>query len=688
VSPAPAQSEARFTVGRWSGTYHVPRELCDARDLQLRLDSVVAERLALVCKSFLEQSPNSSDPSIWRVRDLSLNLSLDAGFSDVHSVARNWASSLTSEILSIIENDEVSDTILRFPNRIAYLAQLVSDLASDRAWGKWYFEEFFDLQSLTSRQAICSIFLHGDTSPADLLLQIASMGRLESVLRVLSDDDARLIFDCCFDGMAASSRSGNLQTMAGIVLDFWNSAPLRAGSRAENRFRDALRLLVRTLSGYPSGQGHLQLKAVINGLLALRQILQEIHKPGLMDSLFEHLAASDVQSATEIAARCGVHNSTEALAFFAQLMQGDAAWAHQAAAVVLGDWNKEKFFTSSNIPEGESILSSFGAIFLLGPSLTASSLDELTRRASDSCDSPEKPAAVLRHLAAVKCFGGARLADTSDDAAIRLFSGREGTSFQQALKDVNVRQLNLAAAHGVLLQSLLSRHKFHEPVLIADLATFPPDKPVLILHELAQDEWLDAVPLAFSGDDTIRVLQASLQSLAPFWNLDHPVLFLGESLCSRMDMLALQQALPSFCALRRMDEPTEEKLASDLGLVRSQLTYRLESAKQQFQYFSLAAIWPGFEVDPHLDCTFTLVSRAALRHFSRKLFGFEFSSPNHIYENFLSGLSEIRRAGERLEVRLPQSPLSLILRMAGIQDQRYVLPWLKGMEVWLLPPQE
>jgi len=688
VNSPPPQNEAQFTVGRWSGTYHVPRDFSASRDLQLGLDSIVADRLALACESLLEPSLNVSDPSVWRVRDLSLNFYLDAGFSDVHGVARDWGRSFASEILSIVENDTVSDSILRFPSRAAFLAQFLSDLASGRAWGKWYYEEFSDLQVLSIRQAICSIFLRKDTPPVDLLLQIVSIGRLEAVLQVLNDNDARLIFDLCFDGSASARRIESLHKWAGIVLELWNSAPLRSGSRAENRYRDAIRLLARTLPRYPAGQGDSELQTVISGLLRLRQVLLEIRKPSLMDSLFKHLANYNVQSAVELAALNGVHDPTEALAFFAQLMQDDVLWAHQAAAVVLGESNREKFLTSKNIPEGEVILSSFGAIFLLGPSLTTSSLDELTRCASDSCESPDKTAAVLRHLAAVKCFGRNRIGDASGDLALRLFSGMEATAFQQALQDVNARQLNLAGAHDVFLQFVLSRHQSYEPVLFADLVSVPPDKSVLILHELAHDEWLDAVPISSYGDDTLTALKSSLQRLFADWKLDHPMLLLSKSLGSRMEMTAHQQILSHARALHRMDDPTEENLASQLGLTRAQLTCRLESAKQHLPYFSLTANWLGFELDPNLDCVFTLVSRAALRHFSRKLFGFESSSPSHIYENFLSGFSEIRRASERLEVRLPPSPLSLILRMAGIQDQKYVLPWLKGMEVWLLPPQE
>lgn len=683
-----AQNETHFTVGCWSGTYHVPRKTSDLRGLQIRLDEIISEQLGLVCQSFLEEYLNGADSSVWRVRDLSLNFSIDAGFADAHSVARDWGRSLASEVLSIVEGEEVNDSVLRFPNRAAYLAQFLSDLASSLAWGKWYYEEFSDLQVLSIRQAICSIFLRKEASAADLLLRIASTGHLESVLSALNEEDARLIFDICFDSAPSSSRPHNLQKWAGIVVELWNSALLRAGSHSANRFRDALRLLARTLSRHPAGEGDLELQAVIHGLLELRPVLLQIRKPCLMESLFERLAAFDLQSATEIAARCGVHNPKEALSFFAQLMQGDVTWAQQAAGVVLSESNTEKFLTSTNIRIGESFLSPFGGIFLLGPSLINSSLDGLARYASDSCESPDKTAAVLRHLAAVKCFGGNRFAETSGDPALRLFSGMEALAFTEVLQDVNAGQLRLADAHDALLQSLSISYRSHEPLLFADLVSLSSDRSVLILHELAHDEWLDAVQMASYGDDALGLLQSSLQGISTIWKLGHPVLFLGESLSSQIDMLVPRQTVENVRALHRMDDRTEENLASQLGLTRRQLTYRLESAKQHFKYFSLAASWPGFELNPSLDCLFTLISRAALRQFSRKLFGFESSSPNHIYENFLSGIGEIRRVSDHLEVRLPQSPLSMILRMAGLQDQKYVLPWLKGMEVWLLPPQE
>jgi hypothetical protein len=89
-----------------------------------------------------------------------------------------------------------------------------------------------------------------------------------------------------------------------------------------------------------------------------------------------------------------------------------------------------------------------------------------------------------------------------------------------------------------------------------------------------------------------------------------------------------------------------------------------------------------------LDLTWSLVARAVLRHFAGRLIGFESSGPEHLYQNFLSGVSTVRTTGERIEVQLPQSPLAVILRLSGVWKQTYALPWLDGKEICLLPPVE
>jgi hypothetical protein len=688
VNLARPNSDALVTVGRWSGTYFVPVNYSAPQDLQRRADKIIADRLASDCRLCLQRSLDITDPAVWRIRDLTVSLSLEASFSDPLDVARSWGRRLAAEIYSVVESGEESDSILRFPNKATFLAQFIFDLAAGRAWEKWYYQEFEDLRVLSVRQAICAVFLRGDSPPVDLILKLVDVGRLETVLLTLNDADARLVFDLCFDSGATLPADDGLEKWTGIVLELWNAAPLRTASSDGNRFRDALRLIGRTLSRFPSAQGDIRLKSVIDGLLDLRRVLSAVSSARLLDSIIKNLASGDLQSAIELATGAGSSDPITALTFFAERMQGDEHWGAQALAVILGEFHQERFLTSATICEGESFLSSFGSIFLLGPSLDALRLDEFAYAAAEPSESPEKTAAILRHLAAVKCFGRNHVSDSADDPAPRLFSGFEVHSFHQALGILEVRRLNLTGARDVLLLALTDRDESSEPCFFAELVSMPPGNPVFLLRDFAHDEWLDLLPVPAAGADVATLVQASLQRLSKVWKLDRPTLFLGESLFSMVDASPPNQSTDRVAALRRCDDSTEEQIASQLGITREQLAFRRSAPQRHFPYFCLSQFWPDFELDPVLDCTFSLIARAALRHFARKLFGFEASSPDHLYQNFLSGLSEVRRIDQRLEVRLPVSPLSVILRMAGLQDQKYSPKWLKGSEVWLLPPQE
>jgi hypothetical protein len=688
VSHALPNSDSLVTVGRWSGTYLVPANYSAPQDLQRRADKLVADRLAADCSICLQQSLDVTDPAVWRIRDLTVNLALEGAVSDPQGVARSWGRRLAAEIYSVVESGEESDSILRFPNKAAFLAQFIFDLAAGHAWEKWYYEEFEDLRVLSARQAICAIFLRGEQPPVELILKLVDAGRLETVLLALNDADARLIFDLCFDSAEAAPRDDGLEKWTGIVLELWNAAPLHAASRDELRFRDALRLFGRTLSRFPAAQGDIRLKSVLDGLLDLRRVFSAVRSAHLLDSIIRNLASGDLQSAIALASGAGSSDPIAALTFFAERMQGDEHWGAQAVAVILGESHQERFLTSATISEGESLLSFFGGIFLLGPSFDALRLDEFSHAAAESSQSPGKTAALLRHLAAVKCFGRIHVSDSADDPALRLFSGFEGHFFRQELELLGVRRLNPAGARNVLLQALMDCDESREPCLFAELVSVPPGDLVFLLRDLAHDEWLDLLPAPAAVADVAGLVEASLLRLSNIWKLDSPTLFLSESLSSMMDSSPLKQVADRIAVPRRCDDSTEEQLAGQLGITREQLTFRLTAPQRHYPYFCLSQYWPDFVLDPALDCTFSLISRAALRHFARKLLGFEGSSPDHLHLNFLSGLSEVRCIDQRLEVRLPASPLSLILRMAGLQQQKYAPAWIKGSEVWLLPPQE
>jgi hypothetical protein len=109
-------------------------------------------------------------------------------------------------------------------------------------------------------------------------------------------------------------------------------------------------------------------------------------------------------------------------------------------------------------------------------------------------------------------------------------------------------------------------------------------------------------------------------------------------------------------------------------------------SEREFSYFSFANLWP--DVDSSFDLLGVLLSRTVMREFARHLMGFQASSPEHLYRNFLDGIGTLRSQPERIEVELPRSPLLLVLQLSGLTRQTFTLPWLEGKEVCLLPPKE
>jgi hypothetical protein len=82
--------------------------------------------------------------------------------------------------------------------------------------------------------------------------------------------------------------------------------------------------------------------------------------------------------------------------------------------------------------------------------------------------------------------------------------------------------------------------------------------------------------------------------------------------------------------------------------------------------------------------TLALLARAVLRELTIRLPGLERSSPAYVRENFLVGPGLIHVDGDLLEVRLPPSPLRIVLQLAGVHGRPLAVPWLG--EVVLRPP--
>jgi len=89
-----------------------------------------------------------------------------------------------------------------------------------------------------------------------------------------------------------------------------------------------------------------------------------------------------------------------------------------------------------------------------------------------------------------------------------------------------------------------------------------------------------------------------------------------------------------------------------------------------------------------VDLTVMLVARATLGAFSRRLLGFAWSSAAYLYRNCLAVAAHVVEDADETVVQLTRAPLDPVLRMAGVDGQRYAVPWLGERTIRLvLPPR-
>jgi len=686
VSKAATSAEARITVGRWNSTYLVPAGHPSPEDLRDRLDRCVTTRLPEFCAASLAGLMNPADSSVWRIRELKADFCVETSFHSDDLIARTWAEHLALPIGRILLQGGESDSILHFETRAAYLARFILDLAAGQAWGKWYYDEFESLQSLSRSQALGEAFAREPEQAATVILRLASAQRLEDVLGAVTESDIQKIYQAVL-GNAASAPAADENLWVGRILELWNEKPLCPASETASRYRDVLRLLARTATRFPGAETVPTVKSVLDGLLDLRQVLAALRSPTALDRVIAALAIQDLPGAVGLAAQAGASNPRAGLEFFSRTMAGDSAWGRQAAGVVLSDKFQNVSARARTLSPGESILSLCGGIFLLGPSFLELKLDGIIAAATKPGDETETAARVFRQLAAVKCLGCSRSSETMSDAALRVFSGFEGADLFATMQALNIDESNLERTQSALVQNLAAKDRCDGRCLLAEMVSLPSSPgEAFLLRDLLQNQWVFLAEMPADGCGMGDVVEKGLLLVSQATGNEPEILLLGGRLSALADSSILAQHAARLVSVDSSDTFSWEGMAGEFGVSPERLARASRPAAPSLAYFSMAGLGRETQVNAGLDLTWTLVARAALRQFAGRLPGFESSSPEHLYQSFLSGVSTVRTTSERIEVQLPQCPLSIVLGLSGVWEQTYALPWLDGKEICLLPP--
>jgi hypothetical protein len=715
-------ADARITIDRWRNTYLVAGGLSARQgamqDAFGRIDRCIAEELPACCARRLGERFDRESSAVWRISKIDLSFDVDISAPPGGNPAEVLSEAVAFRIAEIIDRGESSDEILHFPDRAAYQSQFARDLAAGRAWSKWYYEEFHSLAALSTGRAIREMLTREPQEGVRTLLYLAASGRLDEILAVLTDADAEAVYKQCFgsaEGLnlpapTISHSSKTLALWSGRLLDTWNEAPMCLPGSSQKNFHVALRWLARAALRFPGAEFDPAASAALDGLLEVRRLLAAIGSPLLADRVVRGLVQQqmsieeaigialkeDVAFKGELVAKESMEpmeglvlkddavSGENGLRFLFQIAQGDVDWATQAVAALLRD----QLPASQAIVAGESILTLFGGIFLLGPALLKIN-DSLELAAADGERTAEN-ASFLRYLVLAKCLGSGRALEAMSDPALRLLSGCRQACLQDGRQPG--LQLNASLTPATIARGLIEKMGCESRCLLAE-AIRPSSQAdeILILRDLARNEWIYATLLPQERAAREAVLIAAIDRVQESSG-NTSYLLLHSSLLELAQSQALRSRVHRLLALDREDAGSEAaKMLVSAGCVsvatpQGKIAHLLGSAEDEFAHLFFGNPWPDFNLA--LDLVSALLARAALKEFARRLMGLQASSPEHLCRNFLEGVGTIRTLPERIEVELPRSPLSLVLQLSGLSTQTYTVPWLEGREVCLLPWRE
>jgi hypothetical protein len=717
MSAADIGGVTTITVGRWINSY-VSDDAAWFRGAEFRnamdhIDRRVADELPERCGLWFQQAMRDSGEEVWRIRRLDLSFVVDVAAPGGCEVAQPWSERVVAQVLEVVAHGAEKDGVLRFPDHAAYQAQFICDVACGRAWSKWYYEEFQSLEHLPMGKAIVEVLIRDPGLGAQTMLHLARSGNFERILSILTRSDARAIYRTCFSGVSAgvSTERGpyeprtpeagftgsfeELSRWSGLLLVIRNGLTMREADGSQDDDHDALRWITGAALVYPGAERDPAAYAAMNGLLALRRLLAAFRSPILADRLVRDLTGRrmSLDEAIATAWNAGAESPEEALRFLAHIAVGDPDWAAHAAASLraspVSSPIEHKPRPNQAAFDDESSITRFGGVFLLGPSLADLRMKEVAEAAAGVGEQSQDQSAALRHLVLAKCLGRPRASDALSDPALRLFAGYRRSD---PIRGMSLDPDRLDRARALFAENLIALSGSDGQFLLAEALEGPGlQDEVLLLRDLSQDLWLYMSPLPHETADREQAL-ASAFDFARACSGSLPHVALAGSLAPLVQGATLASRVASFVSWHgdaASDEVVETLMR--IGYVPSstlpgKVMRLLASSQVEFSYYSFCDLWPDFNIS--LDLIGTLVSRAAVKGFARRLMGFQSASPEHLYRNFLEGVGTVHNRRERLEVELPRSPLSLVLQISGLAKQSFILPWLEEREVCLLPPRE
>jgi hypothetical protein len=687
MAESPGSPASVLHIHRLRSQYLVARDHPFPEGVRSNLDGVVRHQLENLSR-VLEPLCSVADESLWVIRRLDVEVAVDATW-EPERIARPWAAELGRSLQRILNAGERCGEVLRFPNRAAFLARFVTDLAEGSAWEDWYYDSFDSLRSLPTETAICEA-LARDASVAEAALHLLSdEGCLEKVLSRLSPANVWRIVHACGAHAAIRPSSCDARQIINTLLDACREAHLASPYHPADALR--LYLAISRRSPAVSAAG---LSEALDHFVTLAEFVRAEADCQLLDAL----SRGDFDQAIQ-AARSSALGYVTALEYFQEAAKGDPQLIARTITVLRRSPRPGGLDGLAGSQYGQSLESFCGGAFLLLRPLIDSGIHRLIESVAPVDPGTADAADAWRWLVLVKCLGREHALRNAEDSALAFVAGlnRPPDSWEtiRASSEDSNRQLHWRNFVMVLGE----RERIETRCWLAELVH--EGSRILVIRDLASDEWLWAGLVSPDAGAAADTLECAVEFLRVDCGLCPEYMFLDPILSREIHgtgaecfdiVLPAEPATGQPADINKRgftlwnkngrNVPTEER-----DLWARQLL-RFVPGETDLDYLRLDSLGLFCNLEPTEDLFWSVATRAVLKDFARRLIGFDQSSCSFLQRNFLGTPASVRVAPgaddvKEIQVLLQQPPLYLVLNIAGMDGEAFTVPWIQGERVTL-----
>lgn len=630
----------KVIIDRFEGRYLLPADHQAPERARAILDDVVIPALESALSVLGPQLVSGRESEVWLIRRLEIGVDVNTAWGR-DELARQWGWQIARRLFEAIRDGGDGQEVVRFPNRAAYLARFVADLAANNAWGQWYYRQFEGLRLLPPSSAIRTALTDDPTTGLNSLLTL-SLSNLAAVLRVMSVADARRALEQLSTGDEADEVHC-LEAVWEVMREHGLPGP---GLQESHQ---ALQLFVMACKEEAKLAGP-SLRRTVLALSHLR--IRVAHAPDTVDDLVAALEGGDLGRLYMVAGA----GSAEILAPMLAAPRGFVSAVVSTARAQTGGDKSQQAHTPS---EPELYTTPFGGAFLLAPLLDHLPLDTLIGDWPGARDTSFT--ALLRFLLLVVCLGADRTKRGFQDPALRKIMVIDPSL---AHWDLTGWLAEVGPARmGRLFERLIDWRLEDGAVEGRELflCSVPARRGrVALLMDAARGIWLSATGYSRSPAGLTRLV-GQLQH-GPLAKLPSEAAIYAET----EFVLPLQKAQLPFRVLNLPPAGEVEGNAAEI-------LARLDRLQSDLAYLLLPAEW---KVPRIIAWKIAVLAMGLLRDFAWRLPGFARSGLPYLYRNFLDLSATFEEGPEQYTVRVGRPPLHLVLNMTGMSRGMEHLSWL------------